>query len=590
MSSPERLFQEAHQAYARGDIAAARVGLTGLRQMFPPHPSVLQLAALTEKKAGDLAAALALFRAAIPLAPGDSELQANYANTLAALEDRGAIAAYDAAIRLAPDRHDFRLNRAITHLQFGDVAAAEADIAFLEPHQQHSARFWSVAGEVYRAAGDRERAEAAFEAALVCDPDRVNALAALGHLHLQAGEPAARVYFSRALERAPHDRGLALGLSQALEMDGEIDAAIDVLYRAQRAAPNWQEGTSALARLLVEAGASDRAIALYREQADADPRRAQGWIELVVFLRTLDAHSEALAVLREARSVAGADAGLPLLEAAVAIDLGEAALADASLRQLPEDWPAARAVRVRHGLRFGAYDAAAALAETHLADHTEDIAMWALQSLCWRLTGDAREAWLNPPGTLVKALDIGFPGDPEKIAETLRKLHVARHRPAGQSLRNGTQTRGSLFDRRDPTLAALGQHIGEAIKRYRQGLPASDPRHPLLRHRERALRFSGSWSVRLTDAGFHVAHIHPAGIVSSAFYIVVPESLEGSEKAGWLETGSAPAELNLPLNPYAVFEPKPGRLVLFPSYLFHGTRPFDGGERLTVAFDLSPTP
>lgn len=587
MSSPERLFHEAHQAFARGDVAGARAGLASLRQMFPQHPGVLQLAALTEKKAGDLVAALALFRAAIPLAPGDAELHANYANTLAALEDRSAIAAYDAAIRLAPDRHDVRLNRAITHLQFGDVAAAGQDIAFLSPHQQHSARFWSVAGEVYRAAGDAERATAAFEAALACDPDRVSALAALGHLHLQAGEPAARGFFVRALERTPQDRSLALGLAQALEIDGEFDAAIALLDQAQRSAPDWREGTGALARLLVEAGARDRAIALYRERADADPRSAQGWIDLAVFLRTLDAHPEALAVLQRARSLVGGDAGLFLLEAAVATDLGEAGLADAALRQLPEDWPEARAVRVRQGLRFGDVDQAAALAEAHLAQHPDDIAMWALQSLCWRLIGDAREAWLNPPGTLVQALDIGFPGDREPLAATLRKLHVARHHPAGQSLRNGTQTRGSLFDRRDPSLAALRAHIAAAVERYRQSLPPPDPHHPLLRHRAERLQFCGSWSVRLTNAGFHVAHIHPAGILSSAFYVAVPEGMGGAGKAGWLETGSAPAELNLALDPYAVIEPKPGRLVLFPSYLFHGTRPFGAGERLTVAFDLT---
>jgi hypothetical protein len=31
----------------------------------------------------------------------------------------------------------------------------------------------------------------------------------------------------------------------------------------------------------------------------------------------------------------------------------------------------------------------------------------------------------------------------------------------------------------------------------------------------------------------------------------------------------------------------PGRMALFPSYLFHGTRPFSEGERLTVAFDVA---
>jgi hypothetical protein len=35
--------------------------------------------------------------------------------------------------------------------------------------------------------------------------------------------------------------------------------------------------------------------------------------------------------------------------------------------------------------------------------------------------------------------------------------------------------------------------------------------------------------------------------------------------------------------------PQPGMLVLFPSYLWHGTVPFEtGGRRLTAAFDVVP--
>jgi len=33
---------------------------------------------------------------------------------------------------------------------------------------------------------------------------------------------------------------------------------------------------------------------------------------------------------------------------------------------------------------------------------------------------------------------------------------------------------------------------------------------------------------------------------------------------------------------------EPARLALFPSVFWHGTRPFDDGERLTVAFDVVP--
>ena len=40
--------------------------------------------------------------------------------------------------------------------------------------------------------------------------------------------------------------------------------------------------------------------------------------------------------------------------------------------------------------------------------------------------------------------------------------------------------------------------------------------------------------------------------------------------------------------PRRVVEPEPGRLVLFPSYMWHGTIPFGSGDRLTAAFDYQP--
>jgi hypothetical protein len=43
----------------------------------------------------------------------------------------------------------------------------------------------------------------------------------------------------------------------------------------------------------------------------------------------------------------------------------------------------------------------------------------------------------------------------------------------------------------------------------------------------------------------------------------------------------------LDLAPLKIVEPRAGGLILFPSYLYHGTRPFCAGERLTVAFDAA---
>jgi hypothetical protein len=37
-----------------------------------------------------------------------------------------------------------------------------------------------------------------------------------------------------------------------------------------------------------------------------------------------------------------------------------------------------------------------------------------------------------------------------------------------------------------------------------------------------------------------------------------------------------------------VVQPKEGRVVLFPSFMWHGTIPFSSGERLTAPFDVVP--
>ena len=57
-------------------------------------------------------------------------------------------------------------------------------------------------------------------------------------------------------------------------------------------------------------------------------------------------------------------------------------------------------------------------------------------------------------------------------------------------------------------------------------------------------------------------------------------------QAGWLALAEPQAELGLALPAAQLIEPKMGRLVIFPSTMWHGTRPFPDGERLTVAFEV----
>ena len=246
--------------------------------------------------------------------------------------------------------------------------------------------------------------------------------------------------------------------------------------------------------------------------------------------------------------------------------------------------------RIRHLLRIGEPKAALPYVDRALADDAPK-ELWAYAAAAWRLAGDPRSEWLEGDPRIISVIDLGASLPPlEQLAGTLRPLHVAKSQHLDQSVRGGTQTEVPLFSSVDPVIRHLRSAVVEAVENYIAQLPAEDARHPLLRERrDRRVRFSGSWSVRLGSGGRHSNHIHPQGWISSALYIALPQRKEGEpEDAGWLTLGEPDDNLGLDLPPWRKIEPRPGQLVLFPSWMWHGTRPFRDGERLTVAFDVMP--
>nr|WP_283937741.1 putative 2OG-Fe(II) oxygenase [Sphingomonas hankyongi] len=213
--------------------------------------------------------------------------------------------------------------------------------------------------------------------------------------------------------------------------------------------------------------------------------------------------------------------------------------------------------------------------------------IWPYAATAWRLADDPRSNWLERDGELVRTFDLADALPPlGELADVLRALHVAKGEYLDQSVLGGTQTDGPLLSRIDPTIQALRKVIVGAVEEYVAQLPPIEASHPLLGHRrDRRVRFAGSWSVRLREGGRHANHTHPQGWISSALYISVPP--EGTGDAGWLTVGEPDDRLGSSLPPWKKIEPKPGKLVLFPSWMWHGTVPFQAGERLSVAFDVA---
>jgi tetratricopeptide (TPR) repeat protein len=435
-----------------------------------------------------------------------------------------------------------------------------------------------------------EEARAAFDAALVLDPSSQSIAEGRARVALALHEGSAAEHCARAL--AFHDsfpdRQLRMIFTAAPELGS---AAIPLLEDYIRRNPYSPAAHETLSEIRAEWGAGDRFADSYgaalRNQPASRPLLLSYWNTLTRAGR-LD---EALRSMDEHRPLFAGDREFVLLEVNVANHAGRSERAAEIIDQL-DDRPDAQLARGQHQLQTAKPRQAANTLEQVVRTEPDNLSAWSLLEVAWRILGDSRHRWLIGQDGLYGARELALSQSQlDEIAAALRTLHRTRAQPIGQSVRGGTQTAGQLFSRADPEILLLQDALAGAIREFVDALPAADTRHPLLKHRNMGMAFGPSWSIRLTGGGYHAAHFHPNGILSSACYIALPACLADSdERPGWLEIGRPPPELAVDLPPLATFEPKPGKLVLFPSFMFHGTRRFTSGERLTVAFDLVPVP
>nr|WP_303695126.1 putative 2OG-Fe(II) oxygenase [Brevundimonas subvibrioides] len=231
--------------------------------------------------------------------------------------------------------------------------------------------------------------------------------------------------------------------------------------------------------------------------------------------------------------------------------------------------------------------------EAHLATKPGDQYALALRYVAWRVVGDPRALSADDYRRLTAAFDLAGPVGQDReawLAEAtagLRALHPFRAQPLGQSIRSGAQAALDPRFAGDPAIDAIFGALTDPIERYIGSMAGRDD--PMSLRAGGGFEIIGSWSVRLTAGGRHSDHIHPNGWVSSALYVQTPEPSPDQPRAGWLRFGACRLGIGLELAPEHWIEPKPGRVALFPSWMWHGTEPFTGGgERLTVAFDVQP--
>ena len=451
-----------------------------------------------------------------------------------------------------------------------------------------------------------------------------------------AGDLEAALPFNRlAVERfaaspvAWHNLAATLG---DLGRGPEAVAACEEAFRRGLDAP---ETWSVYARALMACGDHAKAEQAFRQsllRAGGDTTVA-GELANLVWMTRGDV-AEAERVLDTAFHAGGAPVTLLLAKATLFESAGDevraAALLEAASRQLPGETAvllSAAQAALRQGrpddaeryvaqaaqadpdgrnvaqheaivdLALGRTEAALARLRATLERHPQDQSLWGWAATAARAAGDPLYGRLCDYEAVVAAYDLAPPeGWPDldsflsDLRNSLNSLHAYQQHPANQSLRHGSQTLHLLSGSDDPAIRAFFQAIDAPIRTHMAKIGQGDD--PLRRRNTFDYRIAGAWSVRLRPHGFHKDHFHPEGWLSSAFYVETPEAaLESPGREGWIRFGRPPFPTEPPLEADHYVRPKPGRLVLFPSYMWHGTVPFTTDEaRLTIAFDAVPKP
>lgn len=475
---------------------------------------------------------------------------------------------------------------------------------FLDAHMpsiaQPPMQLLLLRAQILLAANAHEDAIPAFRHVIALSPE--NGAAELG-LAIALGESgqaeAAEKAARNAIEKGADHHGSRYVRGRALFETNRFDEAEMEFREVLRLRPDHASAHSGLAELLWMRTGDVRTAT---RELDAILRNRGGEPDLRIvkakLLDTAGCMEDALFELERGLEHAPENLALHLATSQIAIKADSArALAHAERAvQLAPSNPFALGTHADALLAAGCAKKALGIADRLHEINPGDSRVIALQATAWRMLDDSRYGELSDYASFVRATLIDVPDGwsslPDYLADltnSLRDLHRLKAHPVDQSLRQGTQVDLRANRLRDPAIQAFGQAVEGPIRRYLSELGSGDD---VLRRRNSGdYKLNGLWSVQLRPDGHHFNHFHGKGWLSSACYIHLPDALGAANGEGWLKFGEPGLGGRLAQAPEYFVRPEPGLLVLFPSWMWHGTVPFSGApqdRRLTVAFDVVP--
>lgn len=386
-------------------------------------------------------------------------------------------------------------------------------------------------GHVLRQQGRLDEAVRCFQKAISIDPNYGIGHQSLGIASLTLGKPdAAEQSFEQALRLIGDDPYVLTYLGMTRHEQKNFAGAVDAFRAAEKLNPDDSVIQAHLARALQENGDLDAAATAYRRALAVQPDDAKLHEELATLL------------------LAQRDAEAALAEA------------DACLNLAPG-----------HG---------GALASRAMALYQLD-----------RL--EAANQLVDFDRFVVTAT-IRTPADFNSLDDFNVALsrHVSEHptlnfEPEGHATRHGKHTGDLLAGEKGPVSflqAAINKEVETYIREHKQ-----DPDHPFLANPPPRWSLV-MWAVIMNTQGHQLPHVHPAAWLSGCYYAKLPPVMGSGNgnHAGWIEFGRPSDNIRGDASPPVRFyKPHEGMVVLFPSYFFHRTEPFESEEtRISIAFDV----
>jgi tetratricopeptide (TPR) repeat protein len=449
----------------------------------------------------------------------------------------------------------------------------------------HDADALTLLGLIAQRGGDRHEALDAFARARIADPDNPVRLGNHGVALKQAGRHAEAIAaFERALVLRPGAAVTLANLGSGLIAADRVAEAEAPLRAAIAAGPDHVEAWNNLGVALARTGRRDEAIAAYRRTLALRPAYVEAALNLADVLGD-EPEAEAIAT-----RVLGAQPGHPRaanLLAARHERRGDMAAAIALYRDAfgREPNPAIGINLAMALLKTGRVPEALALADRLLALTPAVTAPLALKYIALERS-DARGELdrLLSLDRFVQVIDLpDDTGFHAALEAELRAHPSLTYEPEGLVTRSGRQS-DDLARAATPAIAALADIATNRLADRHAALAGDD--HPWLRARPDRWSLT-LWGTILTPGGAVDPHIHAPNWLSGVYYPALPETVVRADDGGFA-IGAFPDALGGG-GTHHVHAPRPGRMILFPSWMWHATLPFGGAaERVSFAFDLVP--